>query len=156
MEKNSRDKNIDSQNYSDSQSTQYCIVRRYGTVTFNEVQNQIKENLRKAQFDVVAEMDICEYLEGYFKDLPQHLILLICNKKITAELISNDIQMTTLIPCKISIKEVEDNSIIEVSIEDIEKTWSFSEKPEIKKISAEIKKALTDLLDFIGPKNFKL
>ena len=64
--------------------------------------------------------------------------------------------MTTLIPCKISIKEVEDNSIIEVSIEDIEKTWSFSEKPEIKKISAEIKKALTDLLDFIGPKNFKL
>ncbi|MFD0863958.1 DUF302 domain-containing protein [Sungkyunkwania multivorans] len=156
MEKNSLNKNLDSQNYSDSQSTQYGIVRRYGTVTFNEALKQVKKHLRKAQFDIVAEMDISEYLDDYFQNLPQHLILLICNKKTAAELISNDIQMTTLIPCKISIKEVEDKSIIEVSIEDIEKTWSLSDKSTVRKLSKSVKKSLIELLDYIGPQNVKL
>ncbi|PHQ27939.1 DUF302 domain-containing protein [Leeuwenhoekiella nanhaiensis] len=101
-------------------------------------------------------MDIEKYLNNHIKNQSSHKILLVCNKKTAADLLSYDVQMTTLIPCKISIKKIKGETLVEVSIEDTEKTWSFSEKSEIKKLSAEVKKSLTDLLDYIGPKQMKL
>jgi uncharacterized protein (DUF302 family) len=101
-------------------------------------------------------MDIEKYLNDHIKNLASHKILLICNKKTAADLLSYDIQMTTLIPCKISIKEIEGEALIEVSIEDTEKTWVISEKSKILDIAKNIKQKLSDILNQIGPKNVKL
>lgn len=149
-------KGTSSQNYTESRNTPYCFVRRYGSLTFDEALTQLRDSLRKADFDIVAEMDIEKYLSDHIKNLASHKILLVCNKKTAADLLSYDVQMTTLIPCKISIKKIEGKALIEVSIEDTEKTWAISEKHEILDIAKNIKQKLSDILNRIGPKNVKL
>ena len=119
-------------------------------------ETQLRDSLKKADFDIIAEMDIEKYLNKYIKNLSSYKILLVCNKKTAADLLSYDVQMTTLIPCKISIKEIEGEALVEVSIEDTEKTWAISEKKEITDIAKNIKQTLSDILNQIGPKNVKL
>ncbi|WP_339840962.1 DUF302 domain-containing protein [uncultured Maribacter sp.] len=144
------------QNYMESRNTPYCFVKRYGSLTFDEALTQLRDSLKKADFDIIAEMDIEKYLNKHIKNLSSYKILLVCNKKTAADLLSYDVQMTTLIPCKISIKEIEGEALVEVSIEDTEKTWAISEKKEITDIAKNIKQTLSDILNQIGPKNVKL
>ncbi len=144
------------QNYTESRNTPYCITRRYGSVTFDESLSNLKNSLQKADFDIIAEMDIEKYLGDYVKGLARHKVLMVCNKKTAAELVSHDLQITTLLPCKISVKELKEESLVEVVIEDIQTTWSTSEKSEIKKLAKDVKQSLTDILDSIEQLNIKL
>ena len=64
--------------------------------------------------------------------------------------------MSVLFPCNITVKEVEDNTIIEVSIEDTDITWSSAKKKEIMEVAKNTKNILKKLLDTIEQQNVKL
>lgn len=128
-------KTIPEQNYIESQNTLYCIARRHGSITFDGGLNQLEDSLKSTVFDVIGEMDMQKYLDGYVKNLSRNRLLLVCNKKTAAALIYNDVQKTTLIPGKISIQEIKDEALVEISIEDMETTWATSAKSGIKEIS---------------------
>ncbi len=155
---NSADKKqrLQSQNYTESRNTSYSIVRRYGSITFDEALTQLRDNLKNRDFDIVAEMDVKKYLKDYIKNIPQLRIIMVCHKKTAANLLSNDIQMTALVPCEISIKAIDDTSLIEVSIEDVETSWAISNNTEIAKLAKKTKQNLSEILDYIGPGNVKL
>jgi uncharacterized protein (DUF302 family) len=64
--------------------------------------------------------------------------------------------MSILFPCNITIKEVEDNSIIEVSIEDTDTTWSSSIKKDVMDVAKNTKETLKKVLDNIEQLHVKL
>lgn len=156
MEK-SKDKmqKVDSQDYGESQNTPYCITRRYG-LSFDESVKNLKNGLEKLGFDIVAEFDVQHYLSSKIEKMPKHLILMVCEKETASKLITNDIQMGILFPCNVSIKEVEDNSVVEIAVEDTDITWSASMKSEIQDIAKNTKAILKKVFDMIDQTHFKL
>jgi uncharacterized protein (DUF302 family) len=74
---------------------------------------------------------------------------MVCETEMASKLIASDIQMSILFPCNITIKEVEDNSIIEVSIEDTDTTWSPSFKTAVADVAKKTNKTLKKVLDNI-------
>lgn len=148
-------KEIPSQDYGESQNTPYCITRRYGQ-TFEQTVENLKNGLEKLGFDIVGEFDVQEYLKTKMEKMPRHIILLVCEKETASKLITNDIQMGVLFPCNISVKEVKDNSSVEIAIEDTDTTWAASMKSEIQDIAKDTKVTLTKVLDGIEQSQFKL
>jgi uncharacterized protein (DUF302 family) len=151
-----KNKQVSQQNYSESRNTTYCITRRFGSMTFEETVQNVKNNLAKLGIDLVGEFDVKQYLDSSFDKMPRHLILMVCNTEMASNLISSDIQMSILFPCNITIKEVEDNSIIEVSIEDTDTTWSPSFKTDVADVAKKTKKTLKKVLDNIEKLHVKL
>lgn len=146
---------VPSQDYGESQNTPYCITRRYG-LTFDETVQNLKNGLEELGFDIVGEFDVQHYLSSKIEKMPKHLILLVCEVETATKLITNDIQMGILFPCNVSIKEVEDKSVVEIAIEDTDKTWSASMKSEIQDIAKNTKATLKKVLDMINKSHFKL
>jgi uncharacterized protein (DUF302 family) len=149
-------KQVSQQDYSESQNTPYCITRRFGSMTFEESVQNVKNSLTKLGIDIVGEFDVKKYLNSRFEIIPQHLILMVCEIEMVSKLISSDIQMSILFPCNVTIKEVEDNSIIEVSIENTETTWSSSMKKDVMYVAKNTKDTLKKVLDNIEQLNVKL
>ncbi|WP_421804089.1 DUF302 domain-containing protein [Flagellimonas sp.] len=143
------------QNYRESMNTSYCVRRRYN-LTFEEAIDNVKNQLKKSGLDIVSEFDVKEYLGSIMKDMPNHFILLVCDRNTASELIANDIQMGILFPCNVTIKEVEDKSVVEVSMEDTSVTWSSSLKKDVEEIAKKTKENLEKVLSNIGPTNVKL
>jgi uncharacterized protein (DUF302 family) len=81
---------------------------------------------------------------------------MVCETEMASKLIASDIQMSILFPCNITIKEVEDNSIIEVSIEDTDTTWSSSIKKDVMDVAKNTKETLKKVLDNIEQLHVKL
>ena len=146
---NKKNKQVSQQDYSESQNTPYCITRRFGSMTFEETVQSVKKNLAKLGIDLVGEFDVKKYLNSSFDMMPRHLILMVCEAEMASKLIASDIQMSILFPCNITIKEVEDNSIIEVSIEDTNTTWSPSFKTDVADVAKKTNKTLKKVLDNI-------
>jgi uncharacterized protein (DUF302 family) len=146
---NEKNKQVSQQDYSESQNTPYCITRRFGSMTFEETVQSVKKNLAKLGIDLVGEFDVKKYLNSSFDKMPRHLILMVCETEMASKLIASDIQMSILFPCNITIKEVEDNSIIEVSIEDTDTTWSPSFKTAVADVAKKTNKTLKKVLDNI-------
>lgn len=148
-------KKVAEQNYRESMDTHYCVTRRYN-LTFGEAVNNVRNQLEKSGLDIVSEFDVREYLAPKMKDMPNHLILMVCDQDTASSLIANDIQMGILFPCNVTIKEVEDASAVEVSMEDTSVTWSSSLKKDVEEIAKRTKENLKRVLDNIGPTNIKL
>ncbi|SRX75719.1 DUF302 domain-containing protein [Aequorivita antarctica] len=153
---NEKNKQVSQQNYSESQNTPYCITRRFGSMTFEETVQNVKNSLAKFGIDLVGEFDVKQYLNSRFNKMPRHLILMVCETEMASKLISSDIQMSILFPCNLTIKDVGDNSIIEVSIEDTETTWSSSMKKDVMEVAKNTKETLKKVLDNIEQLNVKL
>ena len=153
---NKKNKQVSQQDYLESQNTPYCITRRFGSITFEETVQNVKNNLAKLGLDLVGEFDVKQYLDSSFEKMPRHLILMVCETETASKLISSDIQMSILFPCNITIKEVEDNSIIEVSIEDTDTTWSSSIKKDVMDVAKNTKETLKKVLDNIEQLHVKL
>jgi uncharacterized protein (DUF302 family) len=153
---NKKNKQVSQQDYSESRNTTYCITRRFGSMTFEETVQSVKNNLAKLGIDLVGEFDVKKYLNSSFDKMPRHLILMVCETEMASKLIASDIQMSILFPCNITIKEVEDNSIIEVSTEDTDTTWSPSFKTDVANVAKKTKKTLKKVLDNINQLNVKL
>ncbi|TVZ27086.1 hypothetical protein JM83_2103 [Gillisia sp. Hel_I_86] len=81
---------------------------------------------------------------------------MVCETETTSKLIASDIQMSILFPRHITIKEVEDNSVIEVSIENPYTTWSFSMKKDVMDVAKNTKSTLIKVLDNIEQLHMKL
>ncbi|SDD89970.1 Uncharacterized conserved protein, DUF302 family [Pricia antarctica] len=143
------------QNYSESMNTRYCVTRRYN-LTFGEAVQNVRDQLEKSGFDIVSELDVKEYLSSKMEDMPEHIILMVCNRDTASNLMANDIQMSILFPCNVTVKEVEDSTVIEVSIEDTDTTWSSSFKTDVADIANKTKEALKNILSNIGRTNVKL
>ena len=116
----------------------------------------MKNQIERSGLDIVSELDVKEYLGTKIKDMPNHLILLVCDQDTASDLIDNDIQMSILFPCNVTIKEVEDESVVEVSMEDTSVTWSSSLKKDVEEIAKKTKENLKTVLNNIGPTNVKL
>ncbi|MBJ7882585.1 DUF302 domain-containing protein [Gelidibacter salicanalis] len=153
---NKKNKQVSQQDYSESQNTAYCITRRFGSITFEETVQNVKNNFTKLGLDLVGEFDVKQYLDSSFEKMPRHLILMVCETETASKLISSDIQMSILFPCHVTIKEVEDNSIIEVSIEDTDTTWSSSMKKDVMDVAKNTKETLKKVLDNIEQLHVKL
>jgi uncharacterized protein (DUF302 family) len=146
---------VDSQDYGESQNTPYCITRRYGQ-TYEQTVENLKNGLEKLGFDIVGEFNVQHYLKSEIEKMPRHLILLVCEKETASKLITNDIQMGMLFPCNVSVKEIQNNSAVEIAIEDTDTTWAASMKSEIQEIAKNTKAILIKVLDSIEQSNFKL
>jgi uncharacterized protein (DUF302 family) len=153
---NKKNKQVSQQDYLESQNTPYCITRRFGSMTYEETVQNVKNNLAKLGLDLVGEFDVKQYLDSSFIKMPRHLILMVCETETASKLISSDIQMSILFPCHVTIKEVEDNSIIEVSIEDTDTTWSSSMKKDVMDVAKNTKETLKKVLDNIEQLHVKL
>ena len=125
-------------------------------MTFEETVQNVKNSLAKFGIDLVGEFDVKQYLNSRFNKMPRHLILMVCETEMASKLISSDIQMSILFPCHVTIKEVEDNSIIEVSIENTDTTWSSSMKKDVMDVAKNTKNTLIKVLDNIEQLHVKL
>ncbi|WP_315897860.1 DUF302 domain-containing protein [Gillisia sp. Hel_I_86] len=125
-------------------------------MTFEETVQHVKNNIAKLGLDLVGEFDVKQYLDSSFEKMPRHLILMVCETETTSKLIASDIQMSILFPRHITIKEVEDNSVIEVSIENPYTTWSFSMKKDVMDVAKNTKSTLIKVLDNIEQLHMKL
>lgn len=156
MENGSRkNKQVSQQDYSESQNTPYCITKRFA-LTYGETIKNVREELKKSGFDIVCEFDVKDYLSSKIKDMPKHLILLVCEMETASKLLSTDIQLGILFPCNVTIKEVEDNSVVEVSIEDTDITWAPSLKIDIDEVAKNTRYNLKKVLDNIEHRHVKL
>jgi uncharacterized protein (DUF302 family) len=143
------------QDYSESMNAPLGVTRRYN-LTFREGVTNVKTQLERSGFDIVLDFDVKEYLGTKMKNMPNHLILLICNRDMASELIAKDVQASILFPCRVTIKEVMDESVVEVSVEDISVTWSPYLKKSVGGTVKKVQETLIKVLDHIGPMNVKL
>ncbi len=148
-------KEISNQNYTKSRRTSYCICQRYGSQSFSEILKNIKEALTKSDFDVLLELDLDEYLKEDIKDMPQHIILSVCNSGTAAKALTADLQSGVFLPCNITVKEVDQGNI-EVSIEDTTVTWASSNTNELGELAKKTTETLKQILSEIDQQRMKL
>ena len=53
--------------YKESMETAYCLTRRYGSLTYDEVLTNTKQALEQSGFEIVSELAMHDYFKAQLK-----------------------------------------------------------------------------------------
>jgi len=125
---------------------EYYNTRKISGTSFNEIRTRLETALKKEGFGVLTEIDIQATMKKKLdKDYLPHLILGACNPVYADKVLSIDPNISTLLPCNVTIREIENGDIV-VSTINPEAAMSAINNPAIEKIAREIQEKLLSVL----------
>lgn len=126
---------------------EYYNSRTISGISFDEIRTRIESALKLEGFGVLTEIDIQATMKNKLnKDYLPHLILGACNPVYADTVLTIDPNISTLLPCNVTIREIENGDIV-VSTINPEAAMSSIGNPEIEKSAAEIQEKLMRALN---------
>jgi uncharacterized protein (DUF302 family) len=118
-------------------------------LSMNQAIEQVSEALKKAQFGVLTRIDFDQKIkEKLGKDLPQTVVLGVCNPALAYEAYQKDPRMLLLIPCNVAF-EAKSEGILVSMIRPTEMLKQLN-VPELKGMAEEADSSLMKALESIG------
>jgi uncharacterized protein (DUF302 family) len=118
--------------------------------SMNEVRGRVVEELQKAGFGVLTEIDVAATLKKKIDvDRRPYLILGACNPVLANQAINADPDIGLLLPCNVVLREEEDASIT-VAFMDPAAVLSLVDKDGVEQLAAEVRGLLEGVRDALA------
>jgi uncharacterized protein (DUF302 family) len=128
----------------------YYINKTLDSQSFAGVKDKVTAALKDQGFGVLTEIDIQATMKKKLdKDYLPTLILGACNPGFADKVLTIDPNMSAMLPCNVTIRELE-NGKIEVSAIDPEAAMVPVGKDEIKPLAKEVKARLAKAIEAIS------
>lgn len=115
-------------------------------VTVNEIRPKVEEALKRIGFGILTEIDIQKTMkEKLEKDYLPHVILGACSPFYADQLLSIEPTISTLLPCNVTLRELE-NGHIKVAMMNPTEALKIVDNPKIEQIGQEVQEKLTSVL----------
>jgi uncharacterized protein (DUF302 family) len=125
----------------------YHISKTIAKQDFYELKEKITEALKSEGFGVLTEIDIQATMKKKLdKDYKPFLILGACNPGYADQVLSIDPNMSALLPCNVSLTELE-NGDIEISAVDPVAAMASLGNPLIEPLAKEVQEKLARVVD---------
>tara|TARA_R110001592_G_scaffold148471_3_gene373350 strand:- start:42093 stop:42524 length:432 start_codon:yes stop_codon:yes gene_type:complete len=127
----------------------YYMNKTLETQSFSGVKDKVTAALKEQGFGVLTEIDIQATMKKKLdKDYLPTVILGACNPGFADKVLTIDPNMSAMLPCNVTIRELE-NGKIEVSAIDPEAAMVPVGKEEIKPLAKEVKEKLAKAIEAI-------
>jgi|TARA_R110002096_G_scaffold68790_7_gene165704 uncharacterized protein (DUF302 family) len=127
----------------------YYMNKTLEAQSFSGVKEKVTAALKEQGFGVLTEIDIQATMKKKLdKDYLPTLILGACNPGFADKVLTIDPNMSAMLPCNVTIRELE-NGKIEVSAIDPEAAMVPVGKEEIKPLAKEVKEKLAKAIEAI-------
>jgi uncharacterized protein (DUF302 family) len=120
----------------------YHITKQVEKQDFDQLKNKVVEALKAEGFGVLTEIDIKATMKKKLdKDYRPFIILGACNPVFADKVLSIDPNMSAMLPCNVSLRELDSGKIEVSAIEPIAAMAGVG-SPEIKPLAAEVSEKL--------------
>lgn len=144
-------------NYKESMETAYCLTRRYGRLTYNEIVANTKQALEQSGFEIVSELAMHEYFKAQLnKEINRYTLLGVCNAQLAYDLLQKENKLGVLMPCNVIVQDLKDQQMVEVSIVDTSTSWQEADDELVKQKAIETKEKLKAIFTQVEQTNVKL
>ncbi|WP_373495033.1 DUF302 domain-containing protein [Aquiflexum sp.] len=127
----------------------YHISKTIPPQEFHAVKEKVTEALKTEGFGVLTEIDIQATMKTKLdKDYRPFLILGACSPTYADKVLSIDPNMSALLPCNVSLRELE-NGDIEISAVDPIAAMASLGNPLIEPLAREVKEKLVRVVDAV-------
>lgn len=117
--------------------------------TMHATRLKVEKALKAEGFGVLTEIDIQAIMKKKLdKDYLPHLILGACNPAFADKVLSVDQHVSLMLPCNVTIRELNDGGIEVAMINPMEAMKTIGE-PHVKKYAKEVKEKLDIVLENI-------
>lgn len=125
----------------------YHISKTIAKQDFYDLKEKITEALKSEGFGVLTEIDIQATMKKKLdKDYKPFLILGACNPGYADQVLSIDPNMSALLPCNVSLRELE-NGDMEISAIDPVAAMASLGNPLIEPLAKEVQEKLARVID---------
>ncbi|WKV13507.1 DUF302 domain-containing protein [Marivirga harenae] len=116
---------------------------------FNTVRSEVESALKEEGFGVLTEIDFKATMKIKLdKDYLPHVILGACNPTYADKVVSIEPHISTMLPCNVTIREMEDGNI-EVTAIDPASAMAVVENEELVQHAKEVNNMLKNVLEAI-------
>ena len=120
------------------------------SLTFDKVDNLIRESLSKVGFGIISEIDIQKtFKEKLDINYNRYTVLGACNPVLANEALKIEPEVGMLMPCNIIFWENKDRSVT-ISVIDAEKQLRNTNHEDLIKIGQDVNKLLKEAIDAIN------
>jgi uncharacterized protein (DUF302 family) len=120
----------------------YHITKQVEKQDFDQLKNKVVEALKAEGFGVLTEIDIQATMKKKLdKDYRPFIILGACNPVFADKVLSIDPNMSAMLPCNVSLRELDSGKIEVSAIEPIAAMAGVG-SPEIKPLATEVSEKL--------------
>jgi len=120
----------------------YHITKQVEKQDFDQLKNKVVEALKAEGFGVLTEIDIQATMKKKLdKDYRPFIILGACNPVFADKVLSIDPNMSAMLPCNVSLREL-DSGKMEVSAIEPVAAMAGVGSPEIKPLATEVSEKL--------------
>ncbi len=126
---------------------EFFIAKKLKSGSFEELDQKIREELKKEGFGVITEIDVKKtFKEKIDVDFRNYKILGACNPIYAHKALQAEDKIGTFLPCNVVIQESPDGGL-EVMAFDPASAMMELDNPELAKLSIEIRERLIKVLD---------
>lgn len=116
---------------------------------FDTVRTEVESALKEKGFGVLTEIDFKATMKKKLdKDYLPHVILGACNPSYADKVVSIEPHISTMLPCNVTIREMEDGDI-EVTVIDPAAAMAVVENEELVQHAKEVNEMLKNVLQAI-------
>ena len=127
----------------------YCNTRQISGTTVDAIRPKVEESLKNAGFGVLTEIDIQLTMKNKLnKTYLPHVILGACSPVYADKVLSIDPKLSTMLPCNVTIREVETGMVELASINPLVAIGAIGNK-DLEKYANEINDKLIWVLNNI-------
>ena len=142
------DESLSRPNYKESLETAYCLTRRYGRLTYDELLTNIKEVIRKHDFEIVSELIMHDYFkERLDKEVNRYTLLGICRAQLAYDLLQQENKLGVLMPCNVIVQDLPELPMVEVSVVDTSIAWQEADNEFVKRKAIETREKFKVILN---------
>lgn len=129
---------------------EFFIAKKFANRSFSELNEKVREELKKEGFGVITEIDIKKTLkEKIDVDFRNYTILGACNPGFAYKALQTEDKIGILLPCNVVIQETKSGEI-EVLAFDPASVMMDLDNPELDKLSTEVREKLTKVLESLN------
>lgn len=117
--------------------------------SFTALRQEIEEVLKTEGFGILTEIDFQATMKNKLeKEILPHTILGACNPVYADKVVSVDPHVSTMLPCNVTLRQLEDESV-EVSTINPAAAMGSINNPEIELYAKEVQDKLVKVLDLL-------
>lgn len=117
--------------------------------SFDELRQEIEVALKTEGFGILTEIDFQATMKNKLgKEILPHTILGACNPVYADKVVSLDPHVSTMLPCNVTLRQLEDGSI-ELSTINPEAAMGSINNPQIESFAHEVQEKLKKVLDLV-------
>lgn len=127
----------------------YYNAKNIPNTTLEKLRPKVEEELKKEGFGVLTEIDIQATMKKKLdKDYLPHLILGACNPVYADKVISIEPTISTMLPCNVTLRQLEDGSV-QIAIIDPAAAMGAIGNPSLETPAKEVQEKLMNVLNNI-------